>query len=227
MILIFLTAVLFHLEFARVGWAYRYEAYLMALGVLVLAMHSKETLAVIYERLNLQQRLVAGFLILIMTIPIAARGAVSLIKSPVASKNIYEQQFQMGRFLKIHYNKQSVLAADIGAINFLAELACLDFIGLGSIEIAKARHEGRFDQAFVKNIVDQKGIRIAVVYDYEFIQNQSGWKKVAEWKISDNKVAASDNVSFYAIHENEVEPLLSNLRSFERELPPTVKVSYY
>ncbi|HTJ51151.1 MAG TPA: hypothetical protein VL443_16940 [Cyclobacteriaceae bacterium] len=227
MILIFLTAVLFHLEFARVGWAYRYEAYLMALGILVLAMHSKETLAVIYERLNLQQRLVAGSLIMIMTIPIAARGAVSLIKSPVASKNIYEQQFQMGRFLKIHYNRQSVLAADIGAINFLADLACLDFIGLGSIEIAKARREGRFDQAFVKNIVDQKGIRIAVVYDYEFIQNQSGWKKVAEWKISDNKVAASDNVSFYAIHENEVEPLLSNLRSFERELPPTVKVSYY
>jgi hypothetical protein len=163
MILIFLTAVFFHLEFARVGWAYRYEAYLMALGILVLAMHSKETLAIIYERLNLQQRLVAGSLILIMTIPIAARGAVSLIKSPVASKNIYEQQFQMGRFLKTHYNRQSVLAADIGAINFLADLACLDFIGLGSIEIAKARREGRFDQAFVKNIVDQKGIRIAVV----------------------------------------------------------------
>jgi len=71
MILVFLITVLFHLEFARVGWAYRYEAYLMALGILVLAMYSKETFAVIYERLNLQQRLVAGSLILIMTIPIA------------------------------------------------------------------------------------------------------------------------------------------------------------
>ncbi|HEY8934916.1 MAG TPA: hypothetical protein VIM65_06825 [Cyclobacteriaceae bacterium] len=227
MIFIFLIGVLFHLEFARVGWAYRYEAYLMALGIVVLAMYSKETLAIIYERLDLQQKLIAGFLILILTLPIVGRGVVSLIKSPIASKNIYEQQFQMGRFLKTHYNKQPVLATDIGAINFLADLACLDFIGLGSIEIAKARREGRFDQAFVKNIVDQKGIRIAVVYDYEFIQNQPEWKKVAEWKIADNKITASDNVSFYATNKNEVAQLLSNLHSFEHELPSTVKVSYY
>jgi hypothetical protein len=47
-----------------------------------------------------------------------SKEGVALINTPKATTNIYEQQYQMGLFIKEFYENKSIVANDIGAINF-------------------------------------------------------------------------------------------------------------
>ncbi len=42
----------------------------------------------------------------------------------------------MGLFLNEYYNEDCIAANDIGAINYLADVKCIDLKGLGSKDIA-------------------------------------------------------------------------------------------
>lgn len=224
LILVFLITLFFHLELAAVGWVYRYEAYLMAFGIFILGILWKETSSIITKTFNRRNRLVLIGLFILLVIPIVGRGISALRFGPKASNNIYMQQYQMGRFLKEYYNEESIAANDIGAINFLADLKTLDIVGLGSIEVAKAKQKGEFSGEWLENLSKEKGVRIAVVYDRELKNSPTNWIKVGEWKIENNVVGASEVVAFYAVDPGEVNLLRKNLKSFASELPRGVKV---
>ncbi len=149
-------------------------------------------------------------------------------KTVIAVKNIFEQQYQMSRFVNKYYSGKGVGLNDIGAVNYYSEINCLDLMGLADDEILRSRLNNTFDPESMNRIAVDKKIDIAIIYE-EWFQENGGipedWIKAGQWKIKDNYICGSDSVSFYAVNPGESEKLKANLRSFSNELPVDVTQS--
>ena len=217
-----------HVLFAGMGWVFRYEAYLMVLGLLVITIVISELITENYfsgfER-KLFSKYIPIILLVCTIIPLAGRGCLSLLRTRHAIKNIYEQQYQMGIFLKSFYQGKGVAANDIGAINYLADIKCLDLWGLSSIDVAKAKRNRTYSTQKINLFTKQKDIEIAIIYS-EWLNEYGGvpssWIKVGEWTILDNVICGGKIVSFYAVKSTERESLIQNLKSFSSKLPQDV-----
>ncbi|MEO6499100.1 MAG: hypothetical protein ABIN95_08815, partial [Mucilaginibacter sp.] len=166
------------------------------------------------------------FALLLYSLPV--RGLNSFRNTTRAVYNIYEQQYQMGRFFQQYYRGQTVAANDIGAISFMADLKTVDMWGLGNNEIANARKKGYWNNEFLQKIVADKQTRITVMYDSWFDKNlTSKWVKVATWEMPYNYICGDIYVTFYGNNESEALLLKKNLAAFAAQLPNDVKVAYF
>jgi len=224
---LFILTTVLHLLFAGIGWFFRYEAYLLALGIISVGrsmsrgyantnrVHRRLPLA---AAITLTLSLLAGFALLL-------RAHRALAQTVQATKDIHDQQFQMARFLKTYYSGAAVAANDIGAINFFADIRCLDLRGLGDVEVTRAKLEGTFNSDKIAQLAAAYQIRIALLYSVWFQWNETlpeGWIKVGEWTIRNCVVCGDPTVSFYAANAHEAETLKRNLRDFSTRLPADV-----
>jgi hypothetical protein len=226
LILIFTTFL--HLAFASTGWFYRYEAYLMLgsvtiIGVILYKYVTEQSFSFIKKT-----SLVIVVVLFALFFPIVLRSAAAFSKASQACINIYEQQFQMGRFVSEFYNNEVVAANDIGAITFYKDGSNLDLWGLGNIEVARSRKGDYFTPDFLDSLSRKKDAKVAIVYDSWFSDTLlHKWNKVATWQIKNNVICGDDIVSFYAIDERAVSPLKKNLQEYQSSLPKDVTVKYY
>ena len=86
----------------------------------------KQALSRLEQKRHKIRQLEMSLVLFIVFTALGIRGIASLGNIPQASKNIYEQQYQMGLFLETFYSSEKVAANDIGAIHFLADIQCLD-----------------------------------------------------------------------------------------------------
>lgn len=228
MLSIFILTSILHIMFASTGWFYRYEAYLVCLGIFVIAISFREYFSQglsINLSKNIFPKYIAFILLLIIvSSPLTDRGFSSLTQTPQATNNIYEQQYQMGLFLKQFYKGASIAVNDIGAVSYLGDVKTLDLIGLGSLEVAKLKMEGLYSTQQMQDLATQKEVKIAIIYDHWFMGGiPSDWIKVGEWTIPNNVVAGGDTVSFYAINPEEEKKLKENLKEFSSSIPDNIK----
>ncbi len=231
MVVVFIATTLLHLQFARTGWFYRYEAYLVGLGIFVVGTSLREylpqELQIEIDSKSLLRYAGLAFLIFLIVSPFVVRGTISVSEIPQATTNTYEQQYQIGLFVREFYQGQAVAATDIGAINYLADIKCLDLVGLGNVEVARAKRGGYYDGQHISELAESEHVGIAVGYDYLFKRDetketQSQWTKVGQWKILNNVVCGQNAVVFYAVDPSEVDGLIENLRTFSSQLPKGV-----
>ena len=228
---ILLVTALPHVEFVQVGRLFRYDAYLFALGVLFLAsqfpivMSGLPTLASFSGRL-VPKYLAAGGLALLLFFPLVMKGTRLLWLLPQCTTNIFEQQYQMGVFINQYYQGSTVALNDVGAVNFLADIHCLDLWGLANRAVTSAKRTHNFHTRDIASLSRQAGVRIAIVYDHWFAGEVGGlpaeWVRVGQWTIRNNVVVAGDTVSFYAVNASEVSHLSQCLREFSVRLPQDV-----
>jgi hypothetical protein len=122
-----------HLFTSDVGWAFRYEDYLVGAGIIVTAcavpllMRSSTLdtigLACLY--------VCCGLLV--------GRSVQAALSFPRYSRAIYLQQWQMAHFLSTYYPNAAIAANDVGLINFRSDLHCLDLTGLASSDVLYAK----------------------------------------------------------------------------------------
>jgi hypothetical protein len=222
------TAV--HMQFAQAGWFYRYEAYLMALGLLTAAIALRQG-----GREVLRQawsgppwrKAVVGAVAVYVAAPILARGGLAHLQTPQLTSNVYHQQFQMGCFLADHYTGCAVAANDIGAINCCADIRCLDLWGLANLDVARCRAAGCYRTGEIRKLAEAWGVRVAMVYD-EWFASCGGlpeeWTLVARWRVPRPYLLGQNTVSIYAVGPDEAAPLRENLEAFAAKLPPVVQV---
>jgi len=226
-----ILGLLSHIQFAKFGWFYRYEAYLIVLAIFTFCFSIRETFKMLTkEKREKQNRNIRIFEVVfiasILLVILGIRGVKALLETPTASQNIYEQQYQIGLFLRQYYLQKNVAVNDIGAINYLANCDCLDLWGLSSMEVAKAKRKGNYNTEFISQISKQHHIKIAILYTpwYEIYGGlPSYWRKVGEWKILNNVVCGGDIVSFYAVKLGEEENLKKYLKKFSKKLPKKVE----
>jgi len=222
LILIFIATGMQHLFFAAIGWFYRYEAYLVALGVLVVALPLLQDWSLMFHQSKSGSKQIVFVIILCATAafyPLLIRSLYSLKNSPRAVSDIFHQHYQMGIFLRDHYPGASVAANDVGAINYFADIRCLDLWGLGSIEITRNKLAGTYSTETLAEIARMKDVKIALVYAEWFKEIgglPSNWQKVGEWRIPACTVCGDDTVSFFAVDPEEADQLRKNLQEFSK-----------
>ncbi len=226
MLLIFLGTALLQVQFARVGWFYRYDAYLIAIGVLAIGLSwtkSESREIHIPSSRNLQ---FSAFLVILLLIPLGKRGVDSLRETPIAMKNIYEQQYQMGLFIQDYYSGQPVAINDVGAVNFLGSGNNLDLWGLASLEVARMKMQRTYSPASIRELAQNKGAKIAIVYP-SWVAVPDEWIRIGTWTIPDNIVCGSPTVTFYALTQEEADNLRGYLHRFSSNLPADVDKKFY
>ena len=222
---IFVPMTLLHLQFARLGWFYRYEAYLIALGILIIAAGlGVLPLATLWrERSALRYAWLgyAGVAIMLglLAVPYAMRAARSLATTPIATRNIYQQQVQMGLFLGRYYENKGIIANDIGAISYYSNSDLLDLWGLGTVQTATLIMRDQDTIEATDELARQHDSKVAIIYDHKNAPDR--WVKVGEWTVS-NTVTVDPTVSIYAVDPAEAGPLIEHLREFAGQLPPGV-----
>jgi hypothetical protein len=220
-----------HVEFVQVGPLFRYDAYLFALAVLFLASQLPIVIADLPARTSFSRELVpqylaAGALALLLFFPLAVKGSRLLWFLPQCTTNIFEQQYQMGSFARQYYQGSTVALNDVGAVNFLADIHCLDLWGLANRDVTALKREHNYHTRDIAGLSKQAGARIAIVYDYWYAGEVGGlpaeWVRVGQWTIRNNVIAGGDMVSFYALDPSEVSRLSQCLREFSLRLPRDV-----
>lgn len=228
MLVVVLGTMLLHLQFARTGSFFRYEAYLMVMGIvaIAIAVHAiGASLPPTPGRAGISRSLL-HLVVLAGGAALLARGSMALLRTPQATTNIYEQQFQMARLLHRNYEGRAVAANDVGAINYFADIANLDLWGVASLEVLRARRGGYYSVHMIDSLSRAHGVRIAIVYDawFEPIGGvPKAWIKAGEWSIRNNVAVDRDTISFYAVDSSETLDLTCRLQEFGPTLPPSVR----
>jgi hypothetical protein len=229
LIILFITiCTLLQLAFAKTGWFYRYEAYLVMCAVITVSVlmikHTKQ----LRWRENKVLLPVLVFVFFYLFFPLILRSAAAYTKASQACTNIYEQQYQMGNFIKKFYDTGTIAVNDIGAVSFFNESTIIDLWGLADMDVAKAKKDGYNTPAFLNKVVEKNKVEFAIVYDSWFesaLLNK--WKKVATWQIENNVICGDATVSFYAIKPDSDKALIKNLMIYQPLLPKDVTIKYY
>jgi hypothetical protein len=123
----------------------------------------------------------------------------------------------------MYYQGKEVVVNDIGAINFLADIKCLDLWGLANIEIARAAKHGVLDTNYINHLALEKKMKIGVLYGDDRII----WTKAGQLKIANNMICGSDTVIFFAIDPVEKSGLIGHLKEFSSQLPKSVELKIF
>jgi hypothetical protein len=223
-VIIFAGATALHLIFAGAGWFYRYEAYLVLLGMLVLAVSTSDF--VLQGKTVPLFTAIAGVVFILLAWQLGLRAIASFRDTPQATANIYQQHYQIGRFLRQYYPGQWVALNDIGAATYLADIHLLDLWGLGSMAPARLKLAQRYHADTIAGLAEEMGVTVAIVYDswydrYGGVPAQ--WSKAGQWTILGNIVAGDDTVSIYAVDPAQKDALLRSLQSYSPQLPGEVQ----
>lgn len=224
-VLVFLIATGFHLLFAEVG-GYRYEAYLMALGLLSFVQFKPSKLDL--PLFSLFHKQIGIALVFLLLFPMILRSTFFTANYPLFCKNIYEQPIQAAKFLEKYYKKESVGMNDIGAGAYYGKVRLTDLVGIGDQKVFEYRNAGEYNEAAIKKLAKEREMRIAVIHDIWLEDwRPKNWIKVATWTIPDNLICADKTLSFYACQGSEVPYLRESLKEFARNsLPEEVEVLF-
>lgn len=237
----YLLVAVQHLHFAGLGWYMRYEAYLVALGCLILALHWFGDFAETTDGDEIQtsnnqsggryiwaRRAVMALLLVCavrLGFSLGWRALVSVAGLPDSAREIYTQQYQSAQFLNRYYTGQAIAANDIGAINYYSDIQCLDLFGLANHRVATLRKNKNFNTEAVRTLTADAGVRIAIVYDAWF-EKAGGlpaeWRKAGEWTIPENTTVAQDTVAIYALAE-DYDVVVRQLKEFGETMPATIQ----
>jgi len=224
---VFILSGLMHSVFGGFGWFYRYEAYLIVLG----SFHLLITFFEWYNSRKIQiikQQLLLIAVAVLFTFNLPLRGMNAVRNFIRSTYNIYEQQYQMGLFVKQYYNKHTIAANDIGAISYLAEVQMIDLWGLANNEVTIARKGGYWNSEFLQSLVTKNNASIAIVYESWFDKALTGnWKKVGTWEVSYSFMLGDTKVTFYAIDPHEAVKLKENLAAFRTQLSKDIRVEIF
>lgn len=227
MLILLLVNISLYIVFAGSGWSYRYQSFLIALGIFVLAYFVFENKDWFTSLNHTVKRYVLGTGAFIFSAYFLYQAVILIWNTPAAMNNIYEQQYQMAKFIGNYYEGKTIALNDIGAVNYFNNIKCVDLWGLSNIEVSKEMRKGTYSENYVRKIARDKNVDIAILYDSWFSEGDSTilpkeWVKAGEWKILNNVIAGDDVVSFYAVKSTEEINLVSNLRAYSKSLPPDV-----
>ncbi|HVZ38932.1 MAG TPA: hypothetical protein VHI13_06625 [Candidatus Kapabacteria bacterium] len=226
-LVIFLGTCLLHMEFARTGWFFRYEAYIVALGLVSLAIAGGEHIGSLVVRARSRAQMVtASGLVLLLALPGIERGTDAVTQIPDATTSTYELHRTMGRFLAAYYEGSTVVAHDIGAISYYADVRLLDLAGLASLEVVNAKRKNIFTNRWVADFAHRRHAAIAVAFPgaFEHWGNlPKEWIPVREWRGSVmNPIYGTTYIRFYAVDSSEAGHLAACLDAFSASVPASV-----
>jgi hypothetical protein len=227
---IFVATGFLHLVLAGAGWLYRYEAYLVAMGVVAVAAPLYEFVQRLPRTFRTPAGEWAGLAALVLTLLTTnllwSAGWEPLQVAARATNDIYRCDYYMGQFIRRYYQGSAIAVNDLGAANFMADIHCTDFHALADLEVARALLQKRFDPRFMDDLARSRKAFVAIVDDnwlglYGGTPRQ--WALAGRWKFNNRVLLPFPALSFYALTEQAKQQLIENLRDFSSRLPAGVE----
>ena len=200
-------AIFLHLLGGRIGWFWRYELYLWSV------------LAGLVVYLQLVKPNKAQFYLLLVMAFASLEHFIALAVTPLASSNIYLQQYQMHRFVDEFYQKP-IAVNDLGWTSYHNQNYVLDLWGLGSSEARQLRHSSQ-DASWLDDIVKRHGVELVMIYHHPiwFKDVPDNWILLGTLDSDRLRVVSLMPVSFFTPCASCVEDLQSKLSTFAETLP--------
>jgi len=208
-----LLAALLQLTIGRFNWFHRYEVYAILFTVMIAT-------AALIETTRLRPRyLVLG--LFAFTWPYA----LALWETPTAAANVYQQQYQMHRFLA-SFHGPAVAVNDLGLVSYdrPAGLYVLDLWGLASPEASRQTDK---NAAWLDAITRVHNAGLVIVYPSWYPgDSPADWEPLGTMCITSRRVSiALKCVVFYSTPQGDQAALQAELADFARTLPSTVKMT--
>jgi hypothetical protein len=203
-----------HLAFGQYNWFHRYEVYVMALAVLTLLWIAAQ----LRPQLGARAWSTIKVALLLMMVLVGQPYLSAALVSPFGARNIYEQQYQMGRFARDFYARP-VAVNDLGLVAYRNPNFVLDLWGLGSEEVRKAKLAGEYGPARMAEVAEGYDVGLVMIYDSWFpLGLPASWAKVAV--LHTNLVtAAGADVAFYRTPSADAAAVTQALEDFAKALP--------
>jgi hypothetical protein len=210
-------AGILHLLCGAYGWWNRYEAYIFA--AILWGMCGIGGVWFAAGRTSLKPS--HGLALLPILPAIAFPYLYGLAFLPLAANNIYEQQYQMHRFVT-EYWKKPVAVNDLGYVSYRNDQYVLDLWGLASHQALEARMNGENPEWMTK-LAKEHDVKLAMIYAYSFPSLPQGWIKVGKLRLSGPRITpAYSEVALFAIGSENAAEIQSLLRQFRESLPKGV-----
>ncbi|HSP87602.1 MAG TPA: hypothetical protein VLN45_05680 [Ignavibacteriaceae bacterium] len=213
-------AILLHLLAGKSG---RYMVYTWTAAILSLLFLYRDWLKKIIIKTSF---LKTAVIFVLLTIIISYYYIFGVITLPIGSNNIYEQQYQMHRFI-VEYYKKPVAVNDLGYVSYQNDHYVLDLVGLASPEALN--HWRANDKSdWIDSLSRKHNVSFAMIYDNWFERIPESWFKVAELYLGKKKLAPAENVvSFYILNTELKTEVIPLLKSFSKTLPNGVKLKIF
>lgn len=213
-------AVFLHLIAGRYGWYNRYEIYILAFELVVilylfLPLINKDLFSSNKSNFNLFTAIAfAGGVAVIIGAPYI----YALSSIPIASNNIYEQQYQMHRFV-VDYYKKPVAVNDLGYVSYINSNYVLDLWGLGSQKALRSRLNSD-NASWKQGLINEANVRLVMIYDDWFNDIPDKWIKIGELHLGKKRITpAQSKVSFYSTDKDSYSEILRTINVFSKTLP--------
>ncbi len=207
-----------HVVAGTYGWFHRYEVYAVA----ILVVGGVYLLRSVFQRLS-DHHYVAARIGLLGALAsfVAPPYAEAIWQTPAASRNIYEQQYQMHRFATEFFPRR-VAVNDLGWVSYDNDAYVLDLWGLGSERVRKLRAAGQINAAVIADLANQADVDFAMIYQNWFLGAvPDSWCLMA---VLEGKAvsAAIGDVAFYATRASVAADMRDALDRFAPTLPARV-----
>lgn len=142
---------------------------------------------------------------------------------PVAANNIYEQQYQMHRFIHA-FHPAPTCVNDLGWTSYRNDVEIIDLWGLGS-EQARLLRKGRAGPEAYESLARERGADLAIVHENVLGRSMPpSWIPLATLTLSRARITpAFERVAFYATDPERADALRGALRAFQATLPADIK----
>ncbi len=211
-----------HLLVGKYGSFHRYEIYILTVAILVILYLNKELLTGL---INNNGFLKLASLFTLTVLLLFEPFIKALIFTPLASNNIYEQQYQMHRFAVEYYNKP-VAVNDLGFVTYNNPNYVLDLWGLASAKTLQ--HRGSKNSNWIDKIAKEHNVKFAMIYDSWFKNLPESWLKVGELYLGKSLITPSDSVvSFYASDKQTYSETYKLLKEFSKTLPVDTRFEFH
>lgn len=209
-----------HLVAFRSGWFYRYEPY--AVGVLLVwILYSHLSGIARPISLHLDEHIWTWFGGFVVLLVFAASYVVPVAQTATAARNIFEQQYQMHRFVT-EFWKAPVAVNDLGWVAYRNPDYVLDLRGLGFAR-ARIAFEKR-DAGWFEDAAAAKRVEIAMIYKSSFQGAiPPRWDELAVLRLGSPRITPKeDRVSFYLTDPAARDRATKALDAFAATLPEGV-----
>lgn len=206
------AVILAHFAFGKYGGYGRYEVYLLVTGVFAVTYIIDKSSIVLARK-----RYFVFTIIFIAALPYLG----VTISTPLAAHNIYQQQYQVSRFVK-EFAKVPFAANDIGLVSFKSDYYCLDLFGLADHKMAEYRIAG--DTGKLQNEIVKKSIQMVMIYPNWFTIVPQEWRHVGTLELTGMVLFLNRNVAIYTSSADYETILKNQLKQFAGTLPSGARI---
>lgn len=203
-------AILAHIIGGKYGFFNRYQVYVVGISIFSFA-------TAIRVGLRFRNGLATVAFTAIVLAYVSDRYSGSLLDIPKGAENIYQQQYQMGRFVK-EYFPERLAVNDLGWVSFKNDLYVLDLWGLGSEEARKLRNNDVWKPDDLASISRRHSVVFAMIYREWIPDVPKNWEHVATLETS-QITSASPFVFFYLLDLTKRKEMENALERFSETLP--------